>query len=159
MQAGTAVIISVSFCFTAPDFHTLMPRQYFLPASKDLEGGKVARCSRSSCASNSRSSRFWTPRCVPSLHRLALIQLTALFQNISFSIPNSSASSVVLHSSTKQGFARVASLILTCGIPGNPHIHLRPEMVLGYDVPSAPSSEGKGYLWLLLSAARTGIDF
>lgn len=96
---------------------------------------------------------------MPSLHRLALVQLTALFQNISFSIPNSSASSVALHSSTKQEFAKVDNLLLTCGILGNPHIHKRLEIVLGCDVSSAPSSEVKGYLWLLLSAARTGEDF
>lgn len=127
------MIISVSFCIPGPDFHTLMPRQYFLPANKDLEGEKVRRCSRSSCASHSRSSTLsilcaWH---ASALHRLALIQITSVFQIISFSIPNSSATSVALPSSTKQGFAKVASLLFTCESLGNPHMHMRLEMVLG----------------------------
>lgn len=135
MQVGTALIISASFCITGPDFHTLMPRQYFLPASKDLEGEEVAGCSRSSGASHRREQTPDTTMC--ALHRLALVQLTTLFQNISFSILNSSASSVTLHSSTKRGFAKVGSLLLTCGILGNPHIHIGQEIVLGQCIVSS----------------------
>lgn len=49
---------------------------------------------------------------VSVLHGVALIQLASFFQKISYSIQSSPASSVVVYSSAKQGFAKAVSPFL-----------------------------------------------
>ena len=91
----------------------LPPSQQGFGAKKGGEARWKQLCCGGMCYPWQEQQTLGTTVCawqVSALHGLALIRLTSFFQKISSSVQSSPASSVVVYSSRKQGFAKAVSL-------------------------------------------------